>query len=558
MGFFVYLQLSQLFIASPQIMNRSLSRLNAVRQALFRHNLMVWGASLGVALIGGLLWLLPDGAVHHLLSPSHLTANLIILLAGLLLGQWLRNHHLTATVEDRHGAEAEFKRLALYDQLTGLPNRSLLRDRLDQYLAEAKRFNHLLGVIFLDLDRFKYINDSLGHAAGDTLLQMAAQRMQSCLRNNDTVARFAGDEFVIILSGFRGMQNLPHIARKLLKTLADPYQLEGQEVLSSASLGIAIYPQDGTSIEQLMRNADTAMYEAKEANGNTYRLFSREMEHKLSQRLEMETSLRLALHREEFFLLYQPQFDMRNQQLVGIEALVRWNHPVRGLLTPESFIDLAEETGLIAPLGDWILRKACTQWQQWQKTDGQPLRLAINLTNRQFQNASLARDIQSIIEKTGLPPQCLELEITEETLMQNASLADKSLRQLKELGVQLSIDDFGTGYFSLTYLQNLPIDRLKIDPSFVQGGPGDRNHASIVTTIIDLARNMDLQLIAEGVESAGQIDFLIQKGCHIGQGYYFSEPLDGDGIENLIKSLPAPLHGTDQIPPSFSNRARTC
>ncbi len=249
---------------------------------------------------------------------------------------------------------------------------------------------------------------------------------------------------------------------------------------------------------------------------------------------------------------------MRNQQLVGIEALVRWNHPDRGLLTPESFIDLAEETGLIAPLGDWILREACNQWQQWQRTDCQPLRLAINLTNRQFQSASLATDIQAIIEEAGLPPQCLELEITEETLMQNASSADRNLRQLKELGVQLSIDDFGTGYFSLAYLQNLPIDRLKIDPSFVQGGPGDRNHASIVTTIIDLARNMDLQLIAEGVESANQIDFLLQKGCHIGQGYYFSEPLNGDGIANLISSLPAPPQEGCQLHPDLSNRARTC
>ncbi|APG27733.1 hypothetical protein A7E78_07710 [Syntrophotalea acetylenivorans] len=493
----------------------------------------------------------------QLLSPSHLSASLIILLAGLLTGQWLRNHHLTKTAEEHHSTEAEFKRLALYDQLTGLPNRSLLRDRFEQYLAEAKRFDHLLGVVFLDLDRFKHINDSLGHAAGDTLLQMAAQRMQGCLRDTDTVARFAGDEFVIILSSFRDMQNLPHIATKLLNTLAEPYQLEGQEVLSSASLGISTYPQDGTGIEQLMRNADTAMYEAKEANGNTYRLFSREMERKLSQRLEMETSLRLGLHREEFFLLYQPQFDMRNQQLVGIEALVRWNHPVRGLLTPESFIDLAEETGLIAPLGDWILREACKQWQQWQKSDGQPLRLAINLTNRQFQNANLAKDIQAIIEEAGLPPQSLELEVTEATLMQNASSADKFLGQLKELGVQLSIDDFGTGYFSLAYLQHLPIDRLKIDPSFVQGGPGDSNHASIVTTIIDLARNMDLELIAEGVESASQIKFLLEKGCHLGQGYYFSEPLDGDGIGNLINGLPEPPQKARDLDFRLPSDART-
>ncbi len=539
-------------------MNRSLTHLKTARAALLRSSYRVWIFSAFAALICGLLSLFFYEKVSRLLSSSHLTVSLIIVLVSLLTGQWLRNHHLTTTVEQRQRTDLEFKRLALYDQLTGLPNRSLLRDRFEQYLAEAKRFDHLLGVVFLDLDRFKHINDSLGHAAGDTLLQMAAQRMQTCLRDTDTVARFAGDEFVIILSSFRSMQNLPHIANKLLKTLAEPYQLEGQEVLSSASLGISTYPQDGTSIEQLMRNADTAMYEAKEASGNTYRLFSREMERKLNQRLEMETSLRLALHRKEFFLLYQPQFNMHSQQLVGIEALVRWNHPERGLLTPESFIDLAEETGLIAPLGDWILREACKQWQGWQKKDGQPLRLAINLTDRQFQNVNLAKDIQAIIKEAGLPPQCLELEVTESTLMQNACSAEKCLGQLKELGVQLSIDDFGTGYFSLAYLQNLPIDRLKIDPSFVQGGPGDRNHASIVTTIIDLARNMDLELIAEGVESADQIEFLLRKGCHLGQGYYFSEPLDGNGIDALVNGPPATSQGTCQDRSYLSNRARTC
>jgi EAL domain-containing protein (putative c-di-GMP-specific phosphodiesterase class I) len=301
-----------------------------------------------------------------------------------------------------------------------------------------------------------------------------------------------------------------------------------------------------------MRNADTAMYAAKEANGNTYRLFSRQMERKLNQRVEMETSLRQALHREEFFLLYQPQFDMRTQQLVGIEALVRWNHPERGILTPESFIDLAEETGLITPLGDWILRQACRQWQQWQKTYQLSLRLAVNLTIRQFQSVSLANNIQTIIKETGMPPHCLELEITEGTLMQDATSAKGILRQLKQLGIQLSIDDFGTGYFSLSYLRNLPIDRLKIDPCFVQGGPDDTQHASIVTTIIDLARNMDLQLIAEGVESANQADFLLKKGCHIGQGYYFAEPLDGNGIERIIKNQQAPPGESTKSHPSFS------
>ncbi|MEZ4483888.1 MAG: EAL domain-containing protein [Syntrophotaleaceae bacterium] len=502
----------------------------------------VFGTGLGCALLAGsLLWVLPDEMLRqlcaHLLTPAHLTGGLAIGLLGLAAGGWLRQRQATATLQAHQAASEKYQRLAFYDQLTGLPNRSLLRDRLEQYLAEAKRFGHLMGVVFLDLDRFKYINDSMGHAAGDTLLQMAAQRMQNCLRNNDTVARFAGDEFVIILSGFRDLQNLPSIAQKLLRTLAEPYQLNGREIFTTASLGIATYPNDGISAENLMRNADTAMYAAKDANGNTYRLFSQEMDRKLSQRLKMENSLRQALLRKEFQLLYQPQFDMRNGQLVGVEALVRWNHPEKGPLTPNHFIQLAEETGLIAPLGEWIMEEACRQWHHWPQLNDRPLQLAINLTSRQFKQESLIAELKAFLETTGLPPGCLELEITESTLMQNAELAGPLLRQIKSLGLKLSIDDFGSGYFSLAFLQNLPIDRLKIDPAFVQGGPKDQGHATILTTIIDLARNMDLELIAEGVESSDQIDFLLNKGCHIGQGYYFAEPLNSSDLLDLIETL---------------------
>ncbi len=525
---------------------------------LFRDGFAVWSTSLGCALLaGGFLWLLPNELFTHLLAPAHLTIGLLTGLFGLASGSWLRQRQITHTLQIHRDASEKYQRLAFYDQLTGLPNRSLLRDRLEQYLAEAKRFDHLMGVVFLDLDRFKYINDSMGHAAGDALLQMAAERMQKCLRNNDTVARFAGDEFVVVLSGFRDLQNVPCIAQKLLRTLADPYLVNGSEVFTTASLGIAIYPDDGTSAERLMRNADTAMYAAKEANGNTYRLFSQEMDRKLSLRLEMETGLRQALLRKEFQLLYQPQFDMRDGQLIGVEALVRWNHPGKGLLTPDSFIQLAEETGIIAPLGEWILGEACRQWHLWPQINGRALRLAINLTSRQFKHDCLVADITDLLETTGLPADCLELEITEGTLMQHAELAGPLLRELKALGVQLSIDDFGSGYFSLSYLQNLPIDRLKIDPAFVQGGPGDKGHATIVTTIIDLARNMNLELIAEGVESADQIDFLLQKGCHTGQGYYFAEPLDGDGISDFIASLPAKPPESMSSPSMCSTGTRT-
>jgi diguanylate cyclase (GGDEF)-like protein len=528
-------------------MKPSADRLKTSASRSFQYGFAVWSTGLGCALlVGGLLWLLPK----RLLTPSHLAAGLLFGLLGLAAGNWLRQRQVTHTLQIHRSTSEKYQRLAFYDQLTGLPNRSLLRDRLEQYLAEAKRFGHLMGVMFLDLDRFKYINDSMGHAAGDALLQMAAKRMQNCLRNNDTVARFAGDEFVIILSGFRDLQNVPYIAQKLLRTLAEPYLVDGSEVFTTASLGIAIYPEDGTSAERLMRNADTAMYAAKDANGNTYRLFSLEMDRKLTQRLEMETALRQALLRNEFQLLYQPQFDMRNGQLVGVEALVRWNHPEKGLLPPDSFIQLAEETGLIAPLGEWILGEACRQWHLWPPVGGRPLRLAINLTSRQFKQDGLVAEITALLETTGLPADCLELEITEGTLMQHAELAGPLLRELKALGVHLSIDDFGSGYFSLAYLQNLPIDRLKIDPAFVQGGPGDKGHATIITTIIDLARNMNLELIAEGVESAGQIEFLLRKGCHIGQGYYFAEPLDDDGISDFIARPPA-------LPPENIDEAST-
>lgn len=491
-------------------------------------------------LVGGslLFW----GAVRHAadslppqgLAPFQAILGLLLGLTGMLSGSWLRQRQTRMILQQYQEDREKYRQMAFYDQLTGLPNRSLLHDRLEQNLAEAQRFSHRLGVIFLDLDRFKCINDSMGHAAGDTLLKMAAERMQNCLRSNDTVARYAGDEFVVILSGFRTLQNLPGIVRKLMNTLSEPYPLPSHEVFTSASLGIALYPEDGTSAELLLRHADTAMYAAKEANGNTFRFFSREMERKLGRRLQLETSLRQALHRQQFCLLYQPQFDMRNGQLLGVEALVRWNHLELGLLTPDRFLDLAEETGLIIPLGNWILDQACRQWQQWKRDWDLSLCLAINLTSRQFMHDGLVTDIRSILAEHEVPGTCLELEITEGILMQNSASAGRVLDQLKELGVQLSIDDFGSGYFSLAYLQKLPIDRLKIDPSFVQGGPGSNQHASVVTTIIDLARNLNLQLIAEGVETADQIAFLLQQGCHIGQGYYFAEPLDADGIQMLF------------------------
>ncbi len=468
-----------------------------------------------------------------------LPLGLAIALTGLTAGGWLSHRHSRSQLRRHRETSEHYQRLAFYDPLTGLPNRSLLHDRLEQNLAEARRFGSQLAVIFVDLDRFKIINDSLGHAAGDRLLQMAAERMQKILRENDTVARYAGDEFVIILSGFRTLENLPHIARKLLQTLSSPYPLPGHEVVASASLGIAIYPEDGIDGERLLRNADAAMYAAKNAKGNVFRFFSREMERQVTRRLQQEARLRQAVEDRQFRLLYQPQFDMRTLQMVGVEALLRWDHPTLGMLTPEHFIDLAEETGLILPMGEWILREACRQWQRWKTLGGRSLDLAINLTNRQFTHKDLVPNLRNILAEYGVQGNFLELELTESVLMQNAESADRIVRGFKDLGVKLSIDDFGSGYFSLACLQRLSLDRLKIAPSFVHGGPENIHQASIVTTIIDLARNLDLELIAEGVESAEQITFLLQQGCHIGQGHYFAEPCDSDGILARLDRRPA-------------------
>lgn len=544
------------FRAAPlTTMKPSLLRISKVSRRL-----IVFTVSALCILVGGslLFWggvgPAADSLPAQRLAPFQAALGLLLALAGMLAGSWLRHRQTRKILQQYQETAEKYRQMAFFDQLTGLPNRSLLHDRLEQNLAEAQRFGHRLGVIFLDLDRFKFINDSIGHAAGDKLLQMAAERMQNCLRSNDTVARYAGDEFVVILSGFRTLQNLPAIARKLMNTLSEPYPLPGHEVFTSASLGIALYPEDGSSAELLLRHADTAMYAAKEASGNTFRFFSREMERKLGRRLQLETSLRQALHRQEFCLLYQPQFDMRNGQLLGVEALVRWNHPEQGLLTPDRFLDLAEETGLIIPLGEWILGEACRQWQHWKQACNLSLCLAINLTSRQFMQESLVADIRLILAEHGVPGDCLELEVTEGILMQNSASASQVLERLKELDVQLSIDDFGSGYFSLAYLQKLPIDRLKIDPAFVQGGPGNNQHASVVTTIIDLARNLNLQLIAEGVESADQIDFLLKQGCHIGQGYYFAEPLDAEGIQALFHRQPKTALCTSDRQADFARR----
>lgn len=438
-------------------------------------------------------------------------------------------------ISERKESELKIHQLAYYDALTGLPNRILLHDRLIHSIADARRFSHCLGVLFIDLDQFKRVNDTLGHSVGDDLLKEAAHRLRCTLRENDTAARLGGDEFVIILSGFKHVSNVPYIATKLLNTLSQPYRLAGRELVLSGSIGIAVYPQDGQNAEDLMRNADMAMYVAKNACGNSYRFFSDDMNNNAAQQLELEGRLRQAVQRQEFELYYQPQVDWRTKRITGIEALLRWNQPDAGMIPPEVFIPNAEETGLIVEIGDWALAEACTQLVAMQRSLKNPLTLSVNLSGRQLDHPGLVETVQRVLHQTQLPAGQLELEITETLLMENAERARDILLQLSQLGVRLALDDFGMGYSSLNYLKHFPLDRLKIDKSFLVDVVSDDSNAAIVETIISMAHIMNLAVIAEGVETQEQVCFLRDRGCLDMQGYLFSPPLPQAEVYDFLR-----------------------
>ncbi|MGE4545414.1 MAG: putative bifunctional diguanylate cyclase/phosphodiesterase [Pedobacter sp.] len=424
--------------------------------------------------------------------------------------------------------------LSFRDSLTNLPNRKLLLDRLKQGIAEAKRFDKNLAVMFLDLDLFKKVNDSLGHAAGDLLLKFVAKRLTACLRETDTLSRLGGDEFVILLPGFKCLENLSKIAHKILKALEMPFNIKGHEVYITGSIGISVFPFDGSDTSTLMRNADTAMYVAKEHRGNTYQFFSSEMNEKLIRRLEIENGLRKALEHDELYLEYQPQVDMITGKITGAEALLRWYHPEKGNISPAEFIPIAEETGLITPIGEWVIRKACQEFLPLANEEIYQLDLSINLSGRQFEKPNLNEVIREILFETKFPGDRLKLEITESILMENAQNAKELLLKLKLLGIKISIDDFGTGYSSLGYLKNFSIDQIKIDKSFTDEIKDANAPCPIIETIISLAKSLNVELIAEGVESETQRIFLILKGCRYAQGYYFGKPKK---ILNFISSI---------------------
>ncbi|ALC15033.1 putative diguanylate cyclase [Desulfuromonas soudanensis] len=439
-------------------------------------------------------------------------------------------------VTERKKTEEEIYRLAHYDQLTGQPNRFLLRDRLHQALAQGIRDGEEVAVFFLDLDRFKWVNDTLGHAAGDALLQVVARRLTECVRAIDTVARIGGDEFVVILYGILSSDDLAVFASRILESLSRPTCLEGKEFIASASIGIAICPVDGEDEDTLLRNADTAMYAAKEVGGNSYQFFSTEMAARAQAKLGIESSLRRAFNHQEFFLVYQPQFDLRTRKISGFEALLRWAHPTEGTIGPSRFIPVAEETGLIIPLGAWVLQTACRQAMAWRKAGFPRMRMAVNISARQFARPDFIDLVEGVLKETGLEPELLEIELTETTVMESIEEAITTLTDLKIRKVNLAIDDFGTGYSSLIYLKHFPFDRIKIAQEFVRNIPGDPEDRAIVEAILVMGRSLKLAVIAEGVEKKEQLDFLTKRHCHEMQGYYFGRPACAGEIPGRIIS----------------------
>jgi len=466
---------------------------------------------------------------------------------GTLYAEWLsinsvadkfgRTSHYIAIFNDitqRKQDEEKIKYLAHYDILTQLPNRALFNDRLQHAISYAKRHKQWLAVFFLDLDRFKQINDTLGHAAGDVLLQQVAKRLKNCVRETDTVARFGGDEFVMLLTNFSDEESAilqsTEISAHILKALSQPFDIAGGRVMSSGSVGFTLYPKDGYSAVELIRNADTAMYHAKEKGRNTYQHYTDEMHSNSLVRSLLEIELHSALANQELVLFYQPQVDLQNHnKIVAVEALLRWRHPKKGIIPPNDFIPILEETGLIHAVGEWILKTACQQLKQWHTSKYSELKMAVNLSAKQFMHCDhLVETVKKVLADCQLDGRYLELEITESVMMQNLQETSNVLRQLREIGVCISLDDFGTGYSSLAYLKKFPLDTLKIDASFVRDIAEDKDDQIIIQSVIAIAAQMLLNTVAEGIENQAQADFLIAQGCKLGQGFFYSKPVPAE------------------------------
>ena len=441
-----------------------------------------------------------------------------------------------ADITDRKRAERQVYQLAHYDNLTGLPNRALLRDRLGQAISDAKRREARLAVLFLDLDRFKTVNDSLGHETGDKLLQAVAARLRDAMRDSDTISRQGGDEFLLILRDVADAHGVAHFAEKLLEVVARPYTIAEYELHVTPSIGISLFPDDAADLEALIRNADAAMYQAKENGRNAYQFYTQEMNTRAYERLSLESSLRLAIHHQEFSLHYQPQLDLRTGSIVCAEALLRWQRPGKPEVNPAVFVPVLESSGLIGEVGEWVLREACRQNRAWQQQGLPKMPVAVNLSAIQFNRRNMADMIAAILAETGLEAKYLELEFTESAVMRDTRDVGDTIRRLDELGVRLALDDFGTGYSSLSYLRRFHLDKIKIDQSFVRDLNLDPDDAAITVAIIGMAQDLKVAVVAEGVETREQGEFLRQHGCDAVQGFYFSRPLTAEAYAALLQS----------------------
>jgi diguanylate cyclase (GGDEF)-like protein/PAS domain S-box-containing protein len=452
-------------------------------------------------------------------------------------------------ISERKRSEREIHRLAYYDSLTGLPNRVLFKDRVTQAIAHARRYQYHLALLFLDLDRFKMINDTLGHNVGDLLLKHVADRLADSVRHSDSIgrsreteqthelARLGGDEFTVLLTNLRDVQDASKVARRILEALARPFLVGGQEIFVTVSIGIAIFPVDGESVDVLLKNSDTAMYHAKEQGRNNFQYYSNAMNAAANERLILEGEVRHATERHEFVVYYQPQIDLGSRRLIGAEALIRWQHPQRGLLAPREFLQAASDTGMIRTIDEWVLRTVCRQSRAWQQRGLAVPRVSINISNSLFHGATLVKAVQDAFSETGLAPDRLELELTESIAMRNVDTSIRVLQQLKAMGVQLAIDDFGTGYSSLSYLQRLPVTRVKIDQSFIRELIGRVQPVPIVRAIIAMAHSLQLEVLAEGVEDERQRSILLAEGCDQAQGYLFGRPMSAAELETLLQPM---------------------
>ena len=463
------------------------------------------------------------------------------------IGKPVRMHGIVQDITEHKNAEEKIRFLAYYDVLTGLPNRRLFKEYSNQAIRMAQRDGTKVAILFLDLDHFKRINDTLGHNAGDKLLQKVSENMMVVLRTSDIVtradsesqpetslSRLGGDEFTILLSGLTKMEHASVVAKRIIKCLDLPVNVAGQELYVTGSIGIAVYPDDGEDIDTLLKNADTAMYHAKNAGRNNFQFYAKYMNERTLSRLNMEANLKKALEKNEFILYYQPQVEAATSTIVGVEALIRWEHPEMGLVSPVEFIPIAEETGLIVPIGEWVLRTACAQMVAWHKAGFNKLCVGVNLSSLQFRQGNIVKTIKNILAATGLDPQYLELELTESIIMQDVEEIIATLWKLKEMGLKLSIDDFGTGYSSMSYLKRFPLDTLKIDQSFIKDIMTDPNDAAITKATIGLAKGLELTTIAEGIETQEQLTFLHKQGCDQIQGYFISRPVPAEKIEQLF------------------------